>query len=497
MNGNIITIRACFVFILLVGVTAAYGQTPNILATSPAQNGLNQPIDTDISVIFDIDMDAGTINSSTFVVNARSTGLHRGIYIYDGPTKTVVFTPNDNFEVGDVVTVVITSDIRSQTGTPLGIYYSWSFTVEVGGGFGNFAPQILYPVDDHPSSIVAADFNNDRHIDLAITNRNANCVSILNNTGTGLFSQRIDYQTGQSPHSIISVDFNEDGYIDIATVNGESEDVSILLNNGYGSFASQVNYQVGVNPQELVAADLNGDGNIDLAVANMGTLSLPEPGVSILFNNGDGSLSAHLFYPLDDMPVSMCGADLDGDGDIDLATVSPESHNLSVLFNDGLGAFVLDSVYPTHNSPNGIQAADLDSDGDLDLAISNGNFAHRVSILLNSGDGSFAPYYSYPAGDDENGEQPFCIFIADLDGDNDLDIVTGNVTSLDVSVLLNNGIGEFASFLNFQAGYGVYSVFMADFDSDGDLDLATANYGSGDVSVLLNHMICGDANRDG
>ncbi|NIM97663.1 MAG: hypothetical protein GTO24_06155, partial [candidate division Zixibacteria bacterium] len=66
----------------------AFAQTPHVVSTSPAQNELNVPVSTNISVTFDVDMDESTINNSTFVVNARSTGLHEGTITYDGPSKT-------------------------------------------------------------------------------------------------------------------------------------------------------------------------------------------------------------------------------------------------------------------------------------------------------------------------------------------------------------------------------------------------------------------------
>ena len=37
--------------------TPASAQTPHVVSTTPAQNALNVPLSTDISVTFDIDMD--------------------------------------------------------------------------------------------------------------------------------------------------------------------------------------------------------------------------------------------------------------------------------------------------------------------------------------------------------------------------------------------------------------------------------------------------------
>ena len=70
--------------VLLSGASLAIlAQNPTIVSTAPAQNMLNVPKDTVISVTFDSDMNASTINSNTFIVQASQTGLHSGIYSYD------------------------------------------------------------------------------------------------------------------------------------------------------------------------------------------------------------------------------------------------------------------------------------------------------------------------------------------------------------------------------------------------------------------------------
>jgi hypothetical protein len=82
-------------------------------------------------------------------------------------------------------------------------------------------------------------------------------------------------------------------------------------------------------------------------------------------------------------------------------------------------------------SPTSVFSADLDGDGDLDLATANYD-SHNVSVLLNNGDGTFAPHSVYSVGD-----TPWSVFSADLDGDGDLDLATANSDPDNVSVLLN------------------------------------------------------------
>ncbi len=130
-------------------------------------------------------------------------------------------------------------------------------------------------------------------------------------------------------------------------------------------------------------------------------------------------------------------------------------------------------------NPWSVFCADLDGDNDLDLAVANIN-GDNISILKNNGDGTFATAVNYGAGDG-----PYSIFCADLDGDNDLDLAVTNCHSGNVSILKNNGNGTFASAVNYVAGTA--TVFCADLDGDGDQDLAVANYPSDNVSILKNN----------
>jgi hypothetical protein len=97
----------------------ASGQTPHIVSASPPQNELNVPVGTNMSVTFDVEMDAATISDSTFVVNGRSTGLHPGAITYDEPSRTAFFDPVEDFDEGELITVALTTLIQSSGGAPL------------------------------------------------------------------------------------------------------------------------------------------------------------------------------------------------------------------------------------------------------------------------------------------------------------------------------------------------------------------------------------------
>jgi hypothetical protein len=461
---------------------------PNIVSTSPTQNELNVAISTNVSVIFDIDMDPTTINDSTFVVNAWSTGLHQGTITYNGLTKTATLDPTSDFDEGEIVTVVLTTGIKSSLGCPMESSYVWSFTTRVSEESGGiFAPHVDYEAGEGPWSIFAADLDEDGDIDLMTANSHSNDVSVLLNNGDATFAPQSVYPVGEEPWSVFAADLNGDGYSDLITANMYDSDISVLLNNGNGTFASPSFYPIYDTPVSVFAADLDGDGDLDLATSNIYSND-----VSVLLNYGDGTFAPQSTYPVGDetMPASVFAADVDGDGDLDLQTSNYGTYDVAVLLNSGNGAFTLSSLYPVGDLPLSVFAADLNADAHLDLETAN-CYSSDVSVLLNNGDGTFGTHSVYPAG-----TGPWSVFAVDVDGDGDLDLAVSSEFSSDVSVLLNDGNGVFDPDSVYPVGDYAYSVFAADLDGDGDLDLATAAYGADSVSVLRNCLPTGDCNGD-
>jgi hypothetical protein len=232
-----------------------------------------------------------------------------------------------------------------------------------------------------------------------------------------------------------------------------------------------------VSPNSVIGADLDGDGKVDLVVADSGGK------VSVLLGNGNGSFAARVDYPSDAGSFAVAAMDLNGDGKPDLAVANSGGGTVSVLLNKGNGTFAPAALYPTGAGSTAVAALDLNGDGHPDLVVTNFN-GSNLSVLINSGNGTFAAasYHGTGAG-------PSSIAALDLDGDGHADLAVADRGGAGgVRILLGSGTGTFSAGLDYPTGPGPDAIVALDLNGDGHPDLATANAGdpnNGTVSVLF------------
>jgi len=251
-------------------------------------------------------------------------------------------------------------------------------------------------------------------------------------------------------------------------------------------------YPVGSYPSSVFVADLDGDGDPDLAVTNEYSNS-----VSILKNNGDGTFNSSVDYGTGNQPRSIFAADFDGDGDQDLAVANSNEYldsSISFLKNNGDGTFDAKVDYSLGTAPSSVFASDLDKDGDLDLVVTTmwDTSSGGLTVLKNNGDGTFPTKSIYNSGVFQNSA-----FVSDFDRDGAPDVVVlSSASELNTTlsqgsdyatVWLNNGDGTLAfSGAYYYLGYGL-SIFASDLDGDGDQDLAVGDRFNFNVSIFKNN----------
>ena len=218
----------------------------------------------------------------------------------------------------------------------------------------------------------------------------------------------------------------------------------------------------------VASEDLNNDGYVDVVVAN--GRHWPQQNY-VFLNSGKGSFTRA--YLLDsELQTSYAAeiADLDGDGDFDIAVGNDNAPNVFYL-NDGNASFVRGGTFgkPISSTRN-ITLSDIDNDGDIDILITNRGQINEICI--NDGAANFERVIEFGGEKDST----IAVVVKDMNNDGKADLVLANRDGQQNYVYLQTGHLEFNSKIPFGTGKDeTRSVAVADFNSDGFMDIATAN----------------------
>ena len=326
----------------------------------------------------------------------------------------------------------------------------------------------------HPVSVEAADLDGDGDLDLVAAvndfdlDQGYACV-YLQEAPAQWVAQPV-LLAGKWVENVIVADMDGDGTADL--VCDKSQDRSVLIYSAHSGGWEAGPEVASVGDLDGVA-DFDGDGRLDL-------LAWGSLGIRVYHRGGARGFSLPVSVAPGEFNNRIEMADVDADGDLDLlvahSVTGGQGAELDLHLQIGSRDFVERATLPFAGFPSGVAGADMEGDGDLDLVIGR-SFPVGLTVWSQGPPLQFQARTLGALG--VGGPQ-----LVDVDGDDLLDLVTANYSSNSASVYYRRPDGTFIRRILGTGGRSV-SALAVDLDGDGDLDLASANL---DRNTITRHV---------
>jgi hypothetical protein len=374
------------------------------------------------------------------------------------------------------------------------------------GTFGTTIWSLVFPpaAGGRP---VLADFNGDHNLDLGYTTEGAaNRMIIMRGRGDYSLMGPLEFAMPQNSNGALwlATDVTEDGRADVIVFMAATSLVYVFPAAPDGSLMGGPGTSV-ANGGSGGLADLDGDGHVDL-------VTVSSSATRVLLGRGDGTFGTVKSYEAGMAPVEVLFGDANGDSKPDLFIPGA---GFTVMRNDGSGSLVLESrsnmEVSVLNGLMSLETGDYNADGKNDLlAIGwREGMAPTVGVMLGFGM-TTSPFLAQPVFEAASANSPQSVnwVQADFNGDGRPDLVFGGST--EVRKYLGEGQGKFGAPAVTSGDFSGSRLIAKDFNGDGRVDLlmagggirlALANSSGGFLAPVLVDvgvlLEAGDLNADG
>jgi gliding motility-associated-like protein len=378
------------------------------------------------------------------------------------------------------------------------------------------APQTITTANTNEYfDVCTCDFDGDGKADLAGTRTGSTAIdmALLRNTSTG--AGTISFAVSTTPFASAQTfntacgDLNGDGKPDLVATRAVVNRNQIFVKENTSSpgnitFGAVTTLLMDVNHVAFrpIIRDLNGDGRPEIIVSN----AFDNTGnvVYVFVNESTTSISINpipvkLVIPDASSSYGIEVQDLNGDDKPEIIVNQFNKPDFFILKNTSASQVtfapsVKISLGGTLATLNQMTSADFDNDGKLDLAITNSTVNNKVHVLINKSTATTFTFTELPPLD--AGDGAFGIDAADLDGDQDIDIVVGNIdfnttqANTEVTVLINTlelgsvGFGK----ENLGVGKKSRNIKISDLDGDAKPEIVFTTVTGSTIDVLRNKI---------
>ncbi len=337
-------------------------------------------------------------------------------------------------------------------------------------------PDRVYELGADHDLAVGADITGDGRPDLVLASRSQGIIEIYEQQANGAFEPAGATSTVDQIDSIAVSDLTGDGVPEVVVAT-EGGLVSLVFVPGDTFGVLQLLPGAG-DLEDIEVVDVNGDGLSDVVA-----IRDDEPSLFIALNAGDGTVVPGAAVPLPPAISAIDVADTTGDGHPDVTLLFRSTNSVKRVVNNGDGTFgpqeLLYYSASLNQSALEVEAADVDADGDIDLALPVDFFPNGGVVILENSGGVFARRLAVLI----EGPDRYFVF-TDLNGDGLHDVLALDGGYPGYAARINAGDWSFS-----EPMYGPKPTFfvegacVADFDGDGLADVAVL--GSGAVALML------------
>jgi len=476
-------LKKCLLFVGLCSLTSVALAVPSVTSQMPKINSHTAQKSSDIKVTFNEAIDIKTVTATkfavkgsssddigTFVVNGSLSGSHTGTFTWSEGKNIVTFSSTKDFQVGETVTVTLSTGIKNSNNQALTAPQTWQFTIKTAKSLGKFFDSNQSFGSSHSWDVTLGDLDGDDDLDVFFANGISATSVVWFNSGKGTFTQSSQSLGSSSDSENVTLgDLDSDGDLDAFLSSYQNNQV--WFNSKKGTF-TQSKQAIRTDTNNMTLGDVDGDGDLDAFIANHEYIANQNKDSSVWLNDGTGTFQITSYQ----IPYNLTSAalgDLDGDGDLDAFTTNPGGvvGRNYIYLNSGDGIFSL--TYQNVGKNMLVTLGDLDGDGDLDAFVLT-----PKGVWLNSGNGTFTQ-----SSQNFGSSNSWGMALGDLDGDGDLDAFIANRYQAN-RVWLNSGSGTFTRSSQSLGSSSSVGVMLGDVDGDGDLDAFVANANVTDVNRL-------------